>query len=113
LNQACVLVHDLESMLLRDPPQNRFSTASSESGQTADHFGQVRLVPESDICTAANCCLFDHLVGEDVELRRNGQAKLVGSRAVEAARWHCVRYVMAITKKRFSLPNCAKRTAHS
>jgi hypothetical protein len=28
LNQACVLVHDLESMLLRDPPQNRFSTAS-------------------------------------------------------------------------------------
>jgi hypothetical protein len=57
--------------------------------------------------------LFDHLVGEDVELRRNGQAELVGSRAVEAARWHCVRYVMAITKKRFSLPNCAKRTAHS
>jgi len=71
------------------------------------------LVPESDICTAANCSLFDHLVGEDVELRRNGQAELVGSRAVEAARWHCVRYVMAITKKRFSLPNCAKRTAHS
>ena len=30
-----------------------------------------------------------------------------------AARWHCVRYVMAITKKRFSLPNCTKRTAHS
>lgn len=57
--------------------------------------------------------LLDHLVGEDVELRRNGQAELVGSRAVEAARWHCVRYVMAITKKRFSLPNCAKRTAHS
>jgi hypothetical protein len=23
-----VLVHDLESMLLRDPPQNRFSTVS-------------------------------------------------------------------------------------
>jgi len=54
----------------------------------------------------------NHLVGEEVELRRNGQAELVGSRAVEAARWHCVRYVMAITKKRFSLPNCAKRTAH-
>jgi hypothetical protein len=49
----------------------------------------------------------------DVELRRNGKAELVGSRAVGAARWHCVRYVMAITKKRFSLPNCAKRTAHS
>jgi hypothetical protein len=28
LNQGCVLVHDLESMLLRDPPQNRFSTVS-------------------------------------------------------------------------------------
>jgi hypothetical protein len=28
-------------------------------------------------------------------------------------RWHCVRDVIAITKKRFSLPNCAKRTAHS
>jgi hypothetical protein len=27
-NQGCVLVHDLESMLLRDPPQNRFSTVS-------------------------------------------------------------------------------------
>jgi hypothetical protein len=25
-------------------------------------------------------------------------------------RWQCVRYVMAITKKRFSFPNCAKRT---
>jgi hypothetical protein len=37
----------------------------------------------------------------------------VGSRAVGAARWHCVRYVMAITEKRFSLPKCAKRTAHS
>jgi hypothetical protein len=36
-----------------------------------------------------------------------------GACMVEAARWHCVRYVMAITKKRFSLPNCAKRTAHS
>ncbi|HMA74838.1 MAG TPA: hypothetical protein VKP67_25595, partial [Xanthobacteraceae bacterium] len=57
-----------------------------------------------------NAPLFDHLVGEDVELRRNGQAELVGSRAVGAARWHCVRYVMAITKKRFSFPNCAKRT---
>jgi len=49
----------------------------------------------------------------DVELRRNGKAELVGSRAVGAARWHCVRYVMAITEKRFSLPNCAKRAAHS
>jgi hypothetical protein len=29
------------------------------------------------------------------------------------ARGHCVRYVMAITKKRLSLPNCAERTAHS
>jgi hypothetical protein len=57
--------------------------------------------------------LFGHLVGEDLELRRDAQAELVGSRAVGAARWHCVRYVMAITKKRFSLPNCAKRTAHS
>jgi len=25
-----------------------------------------------------------------------------------AACWHCVRYVMAITKKRFSLPNWQK-----
>jgi hypothetical protein len=32
LNQGCVLVHDLESMLLRDPPQNRFSTVSVISG---------------------------------------------------------------------------------
>jgi hypothetical protein len=32
LNQGCVLVHDLESMLLRDPPQNRFSTVSAQSG---------------------------------------------------------------------------------
>jgi hypothetical protein len=28
LNQGCVLVHDLESMLLREPPQNPFSTVS-------------------------------------------------------------------------------------
>jgi hypothetical protein len=37
LNQGCVLVHDLESMLLRDPPQNRFSTVSVRLG----HFGDV------------------------------------------------------------------------
>ena len=35
------------------------------------------------------------------------------ARFASTARWHCVRYVMAITKKRFSLPICAKRTAHS
>jgi hypothetical protein len=31
-----VLVHDLESMLLRDPPQNRFSTVSTHSGHRPD-----------------------------------------------------------------------------
>jgi hypothetical protein len=30
-----VLVHDLESMLLRDPPQNRFSTVSTHSDHQA------------------------------------------------------------------------------
>jgi hypothetical protein len=35
LNQGCVLVHDLESMLLRDPPQNRFSTVSVKLGRSA------------------------------------------------------------------------------
>jgi hypothetical protein len=35
LNQGCVLVHDLESMLLRDPPQNRFSTVSVKLGHSA------------------------------------------------------------------------------
>jgi hypothetical protein len=33
-------------------------------------------------------------------------------RTVLGPRWY-VRYVMAITKKRFSLSNCPKRTAHS
>jgi hypothetical protein len=42
-------------------------------------------VPRADICSAADCTLFDHLVGEDVELRRNGQTELVGSRAVGRA----------------------------
>jgi hypothetical protein len=88
----------------------------------------VRFAPKADKKQVVSVCLlsakrrhshcsrfyylFDRLVGEDVELRRNGKA-VVASRAVGVARWHCVRYVMAITEKRFPLPNCAKRTAHS
>jgi hypothetical protein len=45
LNQGCVLVHDLESMLLRDPPQNRFSTVSVISRCTPS-LGDVRFAPE-------------------------------------------------------------------
>jgi len=32
LNRPCALSGRLESMLLRDPPQNRFSTASTHTG---------------------------------------------------------------------------------
>jgi hypothetical protein len=47
-------------------------------------------------------------------LRKHDRLFVAQVRTVQgAARWHCVRYVMAITKKRFSLPNCTKRTAHS
>jgi len=47
-------------------------------------------------------------------LRKHDRLFVAQLRTVQgAARWHCVRYVMAITKKRFSLPNCTKRTAHS
>src|SRR4029077_503005 len=47
-------------------------------------------------------------------LRKHDRLFVAQVRTVQgAARWHCVRYVMAITKKRFSLPNCTKITAHS
>jgi hypothetical protein len=67
-----VLVHDLESMLLRDPPQNRFSTASVITGHSARSSemsallpnadikrggSHVRLVPKADSCAAANSAL--------------------------------------------------------
>jgi hypothetical protein len=35
-NQDCAFVLGLESMLLRDPPQNPFSTASTLSGHSRD-----------------------------------------------------------------------------
>ena len=35
----------------------------------------VRLVPKADSCTAAKAPLFDHLVGEDIELRRDRYAQ--------------------------------------
>src|SRR5215813_8715952 len=31
----------------------------------AQHHAHVRLVPFATKCAAANCCLFDHLVGEE------------------------------------------------
>src|SRR5262249_36952771 len=35
----------------------------------------VRFVPKADICGAANCSLFDHLVGRGEQRRRNSHAK--------------------------------------
>jgi hypothetical protein len=37
---------------------------------------------EPDSCTATGVSLFDHLVGEDVKLRRDGQAERIGGLAV-------------------------------
>jgi len=38
---------------------------------------------------------------------------VIGANGVVGRAGNRVRYVIAITKKRFSLPNCAKTTAHS
>src|SRR6516162_4255597 len=35
----------------------------------------VRFVPKAEICGAANCSLFDHLVGRGEQRRRNSHAK--------------------------------------
>src|SRR5260370_39990005 len=40
-------------------------------------------VPGADICAAANCTLFDDLIREDVELRRDRHAERVGGLAVD------------------------------
>src|SRR5258708_25604653 len=44
-NEGCVLVNDVESMLLRDPPQNRFSTVSTRSGYRPDRDPAVQRSP--------------------------------------------------------------------
>src|SRR5262249_9732635 len=38
----------------------------------------VRFVPQADICGAANCSLFDHLVGAHKQCSRYGDAKRPG-----------------------------------
>ena len=36
---------------------------------------EVRFVPDPDSCTAANICLFDHLVGAGDQRQRDGEAE--------------------------------------
>jgi len=51
---------------------------SSALPPKADKQGEARLVrfvPKADICSAANCSLFDDLVGSDEQAGRHGQAE--------------------------------------
>jgi hypothetical protein len=54
-----------ELKLELQPPHVRF-TPNSRHSWRATH---VRFGPISDICSAANCSLFDHLVGEAEQTR--------------------------------------------
>jgi hypothetical protein len=91
LNQGCALVHDLESMLLRDPPQNRFSTVSVKLGRAGDVRCMTALPPKAEVhprsCYVAfvpkaavsnrskAAALFDHLVGAREQRRRHREAE--------------------------------------
>ena len=45
--------------------------------------GHVRLVPKADICSAANCTLFNHLVGGDKQSLRYREAERLGSPEID------------------------------
>src|SRR5262245_32224677 len=50
------------------------------SGQTSRY---VRLVPIADICSAANCALFDHLVGAAYQGDGEGKAECPGGLKID------------------------------
>src|SRR5215813_11840170 len=52
----------------------------ADSGRTSP---KVREVPRSDICSAANCGLFDHLVGDGEQPRREAEAECPGGVEVD------------------------------
>ena len=43
----------------------------------------VRFVPKADICSAANCTLFNHLVGGDKQSLRYREAERLGSPEID------------------------------
>src|SRR5215471_18972747 len=44
---------------------------------------RVKFVPQGDICSAANCILFDHIVGAVEQRRRHGEAERLGRLGVD------------------------------
>jgi hypothetical protein len=61
-------------------------TANVRFGSTSDIFGAWRhvcFVPQGDICSAANRGLFDHLVGQREQRRRNFKPERFGGLQID------------------------------
>jgi hypothetical protein len=73
LNRTCAFEAHFESILLRDPPKNLFSTASTQTG----HLSAVELQDQSRNSLAGDCSL--------TGVRNNREHWLCGSRNLYAA----------------------------
>jgi hypothetical protein len=68
------------------PRHFRISRRRSALAPIADiplPFRNRRVVPQGDICSAANCILFDHLVGAAEQRDREGEAECLGGLKVD------------------------------
>ena len=63
---------------MRKPRNEHMSAALPPIADIAQHDCDDREVPKGDICSAANCILFDHLIGDRQELIRHVQAERPG-----------------------------------
>jgi hypothetical protein len=64
-------------------PRSKFLSALPRKRTNRQTSGEVRLVPGRDICSAANCCLLDHLISTSEQHRWRFQPKYFSSPEID------------------------------